>query len=114
MPIEAELVEQLESTVQIAVVDGIRLDNKRTYGAPTDYTAHVRSYRHIVRNSSGEEVTAEGMVYLDDAYPAVTEDVKLTLPGGSTPPIAAIETTYGLNLDTGVSGPYQTVVHYGA
>lgn len=104
--IDVELLEMLESTVAIKPVATRGLDGKMTHGASVDYRCHIERKQRLVINARGQEVPSSGRCLLDDAYPAITEASHLTLPGPSSPPIVAVETTY----DT--SGPYQTVVYF--
>jgi hypothetical protein len=115
MAIEADLLEMLESTVQVTARPAPRRDGSRpTGGTPVPIQCHIETRRRLVRNQAGEEVTSEGRALCDDAYPWMNETCSIVLPDGTTPPIVAVVTSYGLNLDTGVNGPYQTVINYGA
>lgn len=115
MPVEQALLELLESEVTLAPPAGpARRDGLTTPGEPVTIQAHVKVKRHMVRNQAGEEVPAEGRVSLDDYYAAIDHAWTLTLPDGSSPEIITVDTRYGPNVDTGVNGPYQTVLHFGA
>lgn len=112
MTIEAELLELLESVVSVAPAGDTRRDGKVTPGEAVSIRAHVQLKRHMVRNQEGQEVVAQGMALLDDAYPWIDERCRVVLPDGNPVVLVAVETAYGLNEDTGVNGPYQTVLHY--
>lgn len=104
--IDPELLELLESTVQIAPVASRGLDGKRTYSANVPYRAHVEYRNDMVRNSNGEEVMSSGKCHLDGYYPAVEETHRVTLPDASTHKVVAVGHSFDSN------GPYQTTVFW--
>jgi len=104
--IDVELLEMLESVVQIAPANERALDGKRSYGTAANFDAHIEVRNDMVRNTSGEEVMSAGRCHLDSHYPAVTESSRLTLPDGEQPSVIAVAHTYDSD------GPYQTVVFW--
>lgn len=104
--IDLELLELLESTVQIAPIASRGLDGKATPGDDAPYRAHISNRRDMVRNASGEEVMTNGSADLDSAYPTISESDRITLPDGTKPSIVAISTSYDS------AGPYQTTVYW--
>jgi hypothetical protein len=111
--VEAALLELFESQVQLAPMTELRRDGHPTTGDAVTIVAHLQFERHKVMTQGGEEAVAEGMVLLDGVYSWADVDCVLTLPDGSSPPLVAVETLYGPNLDTGTSGPYMTKLHFG-
>lgn len=103
----------MESQAVVAPAASQRRDGHPTLGAPVSIQCHVETKRHLVLTLGGEQVVAEGRVLLDDVYEWIDEQAQLTLPDGSKPPLVWVETTYGPNLNTGGSGPYQTILHFG-
>jgi hypothetical protein len=61
-----------------------------THGSATTYNARVYYKPKRVRDFNGQEVVAQGMVWLASNV-AVGPTDKLTMPDGSTPPILAVE-----------------------
>ena len=104
--IDFELLEMLESSVQIAPVSTRGLDGKVGFGTSVQYRAHVEERRDMVRNSSGEEIMSAGRCHLDSHYGSLSESSRVVLPSGRKESIIAIEHTYDSD------GPYQTVVYW--
>lgn len=111
--IEAALLELYESSCTLRPVTGHRRDGMPAYGAPETERCHLEVQNRRTVNAAGDEVTAAGRVHLTVPRTDITEEWQIALPGGATPRIVAVETTYGLNLDTGENGPYQTLIYYG-
>ena len=78
------------------------------YGAAVTRTALVEHKQRLVKTSEGREVVAtELLTFLGDV--AVTTRDRITLPGGLTAPIVAIEGV----MDPVSGRPYATVVSLG-
>ena len=105
--LEPELLELLESTVLLAAPQGTRtVDGQTAYAANVGYRAHVEPTSKRLLTEAGETIAATGRVLLDDAYPTLTQQHRLTLPSGQQPVLLSVETTYD------PSGPYQTVLYF--
>lgn len=67
-------------------------------GTPVPYRARVEVMLHKVRNTAGEEVVADGTVYLMETPDVALGDL-LILPDGSTPLVLAIDRPEDLGKD---------------
>lgn len=114
MSVEAELLELFESEVTVKPADALNRAGEATWGIPALVQAHIERKAHLVVDTEGRQVRAEGRVLLTTVEQWIDTACQLVLDDGATPPILVVETTYGPNLDTGTSGPYQTILHFGA
>lgn len=63
---------------------------KPTHGTGTEYSARVSRKRAKVRNEQGEEIHADGVVWILGT-PAVEPEDQIVLPDNTTPLIVAVE-----------------------
>ena len=107
MTIETLLTDIMIDTITLASVSAKDSYGKRTWASPTSITnCRVQSGTYKVSDLNGNEVVAQGKVYVPGA-PTVTVNHKLTLPDGRTPPIIAIDR---LNDE---QSSHHTVLYYG-
>lgn len=98
----------MNDTVTFTPRSSVDKYGKVTFGTATTQTdCHVAFGNWILRNEVGDEVIARGRVHIA-ANPTVTEDDKITLPGGTVAQrIIAVERKYSFD------GAHHTVVYVG-
>lgn len=82
----ADLVELMGSKVGVELLISRDAYLVPTYGPRKDYPAKITYDSHVVRGPNGENITANGIIWMAKESPIPTT-ARITLPDGTTPPI---------------------------
>lgn len=90
MAVDPELAALMTETVQLASPSSRDGYGEITYGSNTAAAARIVSSPDVMRSEMGVDFVDVQSIWLDDDY-GVTQSWRVTLPDGSTPEIAAVE-----------------------
>lgn len=85
--------------VSIATAGAKNMYGKPTFGADVDYLARVEPTLQLINAETMEAATVKVDVFMPGDVDVSIED-RITLPDGSTPPIAAVEKVPGADGST--------------
>lgn len=107
MAVDPDIAAMMNDSVTLAAPTGTSRAGEKTYGAGTAYPCQVSGSKKQFRTAAGQNMVGVRQVIFDRVV-TVTPEYKITLPDGSTPPIAETE------IVPGEDGEEFTVVYTGA
>lgn len=91
MSFETAFIDLMNSTVTISTRTTANNYGEFSYGSGTSYRARIVDKPEFVRTETGEVIETRTVCWIRSTGNTVTVDDRITLPGGATPPIVAVE-----------------------
>lgn len=114
----SDWVDMMPHTVSIEPFSSNDSYGEPSYGASVSYRGRITRKPHYVRGKDGNDIVAEGVVWLgpptsdltDDTVPTVTTRDRITLPDGTLtqPPIMSVSKIADEN------GDHHLKIHFGS
>ncbi len=90
MTIEADFLELMTQTVQVAPFQGNNPNGEPMYGTAVSYSGRTVNKNKLVRSVEGKEVVSTAQTWTFGS-PGITPQDQITLPDGRQPVILSVE-----------------------